>query len=429
MIGIRAHRSIVFQLWLRLSVITVSFTMLALVAYIWIDINDNIDTARSQATANAGAVASSISRMTAAGSSPTAAELGVAGTLGVQAIQLLDSQGNVLVSLGTLQGPGVETPAAVENGTPVKVLGEDVRISGDGFAPAKIRALDLLNGGEYGGIFVYPAGAREPSGAIRIIITYEDLSRDAQTLLFRTLVLTGAILAVAIAAMWVLMNRFVAQPLREYSRTALRIAAGEPLRMPELGHNELGDLGQAINGMAAILRHEATVDPLTGLYNIRHLTMSLEDFLMEARAQNQSLALLVCDLDNLKPINDGYGHQTGDLLLKAIARHLQLWAGLEYTCWRIGGDEFAAIIPNTNAEQALIEADSLGRAVSATSFHAPDDHYLRVSLSIGVATFPEDGTTGAALLKVADMRMYEAKSHKARDGLPRAVDDQPAAAA
>ena len=232
-----------------------------------------------------------------------------------------------------------------------------------------------------------------------MIVTYEDLSHDAQTLLFRTLALTGAILAVAIAAMWVLMNRFVAQPLREYSRTALRIAAGEPLRMPELGHNELGDLGQAINGMAAILRHEATVDPLTGLYNIRHLTMSLEDFLMEARAQNQSLALLVCDLDNLKPINDGYGHQTGDLLLKAIARHLQLWAGLEYTCWRIGGDEFAAIIPNTDPEQALIEADSLRQAVSATSFHAPDDHYLRISLSIGVATFPEDGTDGRGAIE------------------------------
>ena len=128
MMGIHAHRSIVFQLWLRLSLITVSFTMLAVTAYVWIEINDNIDTARVQATARAGAVASSVSRMTATGSSPTSAELGVAGTLGVQAIQLLDSQGNVLVSLGTLQGPGVETPAAVENGTPVEVQGEDVRI-------------------------------------------------------------------------------------------------------------------------------------------------------------------------------------------------------------------------------------------------------------------------------------------------------------
>jgi diguanylate cyclase (GGDEF)-like protein len=390
--------------------------LLALTAYLWLEIHDNIGDARNQATARAGAVGTAINRMTAAGSSPSASELEVARSLGVKAIQLIGPQGKVLATLGDMRGGDIDLPAAVENGRPVEVQGEDVRLSGNSFAPAKIGVLDLIDGGDYGGVYVFPAGVWEPQGAVRVVIAYDDLSSNAQTMLIRTLALVGGILAVAIVAMWLLMNRFVAQPLRQYSRMAMRIAAGEPLHMPDLAHNELGQLGQAINGMAAILRHEASVDAMTGLYNLRHLSARLEDFLAEAKANQQSLSLIVCDLDNLKPVNDGFGHQTGDLLLKAVARHLQVWAGIQHTCWRTGGDEFAAVMPNLDPDKAQEEAFALSRAIDEDHLVAPDGSEIRISLSIGIASYPADGLTGAALLKVADMRMYEAKTRKARAG-------------
>jgi diguanylate cyclase (GGDEF)-like protein len=196
-----------------------------------------------------------------------------------------------------------------------------------------------------------------------------------------------------------------------------RIAAGEPIRMPDIGNNELGQLGQAINGMADILRHQASIDMLTGLYNLRHLTDRLEDLLVEARERGEPLALLVCDLDNLKPVNDTHGHHVGDLLLRAVARELLAWCNVAYTCWRTGGDEFAAVIPGADLERARREVDALQQAINGRTIPVPGGQ-IPISLSIGIATYPADGTTGSALMEVADQRMYESKSHKVKPGMP-----------
>jgi diguanylate cyclase (GGDEF)-like protein len=218
--------------------------------------------------------------------------------------------------------------------------------------------------------------------------------------------------------MWLLLRRFVARPLIEYSATARRIAAGEPLRLPDGGSNELGQLGQAINGMADILRHQSSIDALTGLYNQGHLASRLEALLEEARERKESLTIIVCDLDNLKPVNDTYGHHIGDLLLKTVARHLTKWAGVECTCWRTGGDEFAAAIPGTDPETTKAKAAELEKTINALHLTVQGGDFIRVSLSIGSATYPEDGITGAALLNLADMRMYAEKARKAKPSIP-----------
>ncbi|HEX5368856.1 MAG TPA: GGDEF domain-containing protein, partial [Dehalococcoidia bacterium] len=164
--------------------------------------------------------------------------------------------------------------------------------------------------------------------------------------------------------------------------------------------------------MADALGYQATVDPLTGLYNLRHLTSRLENLMDEAKLNRGPLALIVCDLDNLKPINDTYGHQAGDLLLQAISREMQNWALAGYICWRTGGDEFAAALPGANAETAVAEAMRLGNAIDSLAITLPDA-IVRTSVSVGLALYPGDGDNVGSLLGTADRRMYEAKADKA----------------
>ena len=358
-IGRQTRRSIAFQVWLRLSAIIVSFTLIALTVYVWLEIGDNIRAAEDQATVRADAIAAAIAQMNTTAHQPTDAEMAIASTLGVRSIQKIAADGSVTSSFGELTGESAFTPAQPANGLPSPERGYDVQLKNGGFVRNDITAFDLLRGGEYGSVHTYalaPEGATAGFASLRVVVAYQDISHSAQTLLFRSLALTGGIMGVAIVAMWLLLYRFVARPLRGYSALARRIAAGEPLHMPDTGRNELGELGQAINGMAEILRYQASVDSLTGLYNSRHLTSRLEGLLEEARAKTEPLAVITCDLDNLKPVNDAYGHQVGDLLLKAVARQLLAWANVEYTCWRTGGDEFAAVIQGVAPDRAHQEA-------------------------------------------------------------------------
>ena len=412
----RTRRSIVFQLWAPLSAITVAFTLVALAVYLWLAINDSIDEAQNDAAVRAAAVYSTVIRLSQLGEPVAGAGIPVASSMGVEAMQFLDGGGNVLTTLGNLDGAALQSLTPGGGDRTAAIPATEVEIKSGAVSFTSISPLDLLQGGEYGAVLEYPSSESAAPGGIRLVMGYHDISGQAQTLLFRSLVLTGGILAVAVIAMWLLLNRFVAQPLRDYSQTAMRIAMGEPLRMPDLGNNALGQLGQAINGMAEILRHQATVDSLTGLYNHRHLNDRLEDYLGEARRNHEPLSLIVCDLDNLKPVNDTYGHQVGDLLLKTVARHLLTWAGIEYTCWRTGGDEFAAVIPGASAEVAFQRAAILEESVNRTTLGVPGGA-LAISLSIGIASYPEDGATGEELMNVADRRMYDSKAGKARASL------------
>lgn len=410
-VGIRTRRSIVFQLWLRLSLIAVSFTLVALTVYLWLVISDRIDAANSDATSRALSAVTPISRLLDSGAMPGERELLRARELGIMGVQFSDESGKPTGTYGDFKAEGFESVQA--NTASGDLMGLQVQFSDSGATAVQkdIGVLDVLWGGRYGSVHVIPSNSELFPGSVRMAMEYQGLPSEARTLLLRSAALAGAILAVAVLAMWLLLTELVAKPLREFSETATRIAAGEPLRMPDLGRNELGQLGQAINGMAEILRHQATVDSLTGLYNVRHMGDRLEDFVMESREQQQTMALLVCDVDNLKPVNDTYGHHVGDLMLKAVARHLLAWGGFDYTCWRIGGDEFAAVIPNVSPKDAEQAASVLRAALESTLLHVSGDD-VKLNLSIGLAHYPADGATGNELLEVADRRMYEEKASK-----------------
>ena len=153
----------------------------------------------------------------------------------------------------------------------------------------------------------------------------------------------------------------------------------------------------------------ATVDPLTGLYNRRQFLELLEKELARSANHRRPLALLIIDLDHFKAINDRYGHPVGDVVLKSVASTLQTSAREEFIVARIGGEEFAAVLPEHDVQAAATFAELLCRAVDqphpTTSQLGPE----RVTISIGVAAWQQGMANVSELLRAADLQLYRAK--------------------
>jgi diguanylate cyclase (GGDEF)-like protein len=151
----------------------------------------------------------------------------------------------------------------------------------------------------------------------------------------------------------------------------------------------------------------ATTDYLTGLPNARSLFLHLSRELARCRRTSTSLAVMVCDLDNFKQINDLHGHLEGDNLLKDFAAHLkESCRGYDYVA-RMGGDEFVIVAPGMNSEAANEKASRLNQlAIEAGRKIAGRD---LVALSVGTAFCPDDGFDVEHLLAEADRRMYSMK--------------------
>jgi diguanylate cyclase (GGDEF)-like protein/PAS domain S-box-containing protein len=158
------------------------------------------------------------------------------------------------------------------------------------------------------------------------------------------------------------------------------------------------------------LERRAMSDPLTGLLNRTALLESLTRELQRASRHQRKLAIALVDVDGLKPYNDTYGHQTGDALLQAVARILQSSHRGSEVVGRYGGDEFLLLLPETGPVEAVVMAERLRRAVAAFPFAVADaQHSAPVTVTIGVAVFPDDGTTAQALIAQADHRLYDGK--------------------
>ncbi len=164
--------------------------------------------------------------------------------------------------------------------------------------------------------------------------------------------------------------------------------------------------GWLINGLTHAARHDA----LTGLANRAYLHQQLTDVLSDIRSGSRAgAAVMICDLNGFKEVNDALGHQMGDVLLQQVALRASAALRPGDVLARLGGDEFAILLPDTLTAEAAVEiGERVGRAIAEPVTLA--DLVISVSMSIGVALAPRHGVEASGLLKRADMAMYAAKA-------------------
>lgn len=193
---------------------------------------------------------------------------------------------------------------------------------------------------------------------------------------------------------------------------------------PDLRDAELlNSLGYAVGTSLETLRQRddlrtmAAVDELTRVYNRRHFFDQLDRELAAARRYSVPVSVLILDLDGLKRLNDSYGHETGDEALRTLAQRLMRYSRASDIVARLGGDEFAVILSRTDSAGAVQIARRLQDSVEGEVAVATKGRRLRIAVSFGFASFPEDAEDAGQLLRHADGRMYAAKA--ARSGSAR----------
>lgn len=184
-----------------------------------------------------------------------------------------------------------------------------------------------------------------------------------------------------------------------------RDAAGRPLRL--IGTNT--DISER-KRLEAELSARATTDDLTGLNNRRFFIARLaEEHARLRRNAGATAAVLMCDLDHFKDVNDHYGHAVGDRVLRLFARHMRAELRAMDSCGRIGGEEFAALLPDADADEAGRIAERLRARVESSPLR-DDELSVRFTVSIGISSMSGDDDTPDQALIRADKALYRAKS-------------------
>jgi diguanylate cyclase (GGDEF)-like protein len=172
---------------------------------------------------------------------------------------------------------------------------------------------------------------------------------------------------------------------------------------------------QAAIGVENVLLHQeaqrlSITDGLTSLWNYRFLNMRLAQEIERAIRFTRSLSLLVVDIDHFKQVNDRYGHQRGDAILAELANRVVTETRAQVdTVARYGGEEFVLLLPETPLDGGRVVAEKIRESIASKPFGAEGDA-ISVTVSIGVACFPQHGSTAQTLLRAADQALYEAKA-------------------
>ena len=191
----------------------------------------------------------------------------------------------------------------------------------------------------------------------------------------------------------------------EDARTQLEMRAKELAQANEQLQAQLVE----IQRLQSELREQAIRDPLTNLYNRRYMQEVFEHKLGYAERHQQTVAVIMMDVDHFKRLNDTYGHKAGDLMLQALSDLLHQETRHYDVACRYGGEEFVIIMSNVTMETAQRRAEQL-RSHFADLHLEFSGMVLRATISAGVAIFPVHGETTDALLRAADQAMYSAKA-------------------
>jgi len=230
-------------------------------------------------------------------------------------------------------------------------------------------------------------------------------------------VMFGIGLLTAIVAA-IILTRSILIPLRALQEGARRLGNGDlGYRMPALRRDELGELAQVFNDMAQMLeenqrmlKYQASRDGLTGLYNKREFHLRLSQEAVRATRYRHPVSLMMLDLDHFKNINDTYGHPAGDKALRNTAIRLAVELRPTDVAARYGGEEFAVVLPETAAADALRIAERIRAHVENDAIRIDEDQSIHLTISIGVASLPDNAATESDLMQRADAALYAAKA-------------------
>ncbi len=166
--------------------------------------------------------------------------------------------------------------------------------------------------------------------------------------------------------------------------------------------------------------HELTItDDCTSLYNARHLNFILETEIYRSQRYGYEFSLVFVDLDHFKKVNDTYGHLMGSKLLAEIGLVIKAHCRLIDFAFRYGGDEFVVLLPQTSKDSACVVARRLHKLIRETTWLKSENLNVRVTPSVGIASYPSDSRTKVELLHLADEAMYAVKN-TTRDGVAAA---------
>lgn len=158
----------------------------------------------------------------------------------------------------------------------------------------------------------------------------------------------------------------------------------------------------------------ATTDGLTELYNHRYFQEQIRMQVEQSKRYNNNFSLIIIDIDFFKKFNDTFGHQSGDAVLRQVAQTLKKNVRATDIVCRYGGEEMSIILPNTGKDEALSTAQKICERVANRKFKLSGDRETNVTISLGVSTFPFDGSSASAIIEEADKRLYNAK-HNGRN--------------
>jgi diguanylate cyclase (GGDEF)-like protein len=163
-----------------------------------------------------------------------------------------------------------------------------------------------------------------------------------------------------------------------------------------------------IETLQAHLRERAIRDSLTGLFNRRYLDETFERELARAKRDSYAISVLMIDIDHFKRLNDTFGHKAGDQVLKALGDFLLTGVREGDIVCRYGGEEFLIIMPGVHLKDAQVRAESICQGFSTLAVNY-EEKELHSTISIGVAIFPQHGSTSDEIIRAADTAMYIAK--------------------
>ncbi|HYW75613.1 MAG TPA: GGDEF domain-containing protein [Gammaproteobacteria bacterium] len=228
---------------------------------------------------------------------------------------------------------------------------------------------------------------------------------------------SGWAVTLTIATLFVILFLYsILAPVKRLERAALRLGSGKTdVHVPTLGNDEFTDVAERFNDMAAYWREtrqalvtENALDPLTGVLNRRGISEALEAELAAHQHRHRPLSVFVMDLDRFKDINDTFGHSAGDRALVWVTEKMRESLRNDDHLGRYGGDEFVAVLPNASHERATVIAQRLEQAIRQAA--SREQGYP--TLTVGVASAPEDGWAVGELIARADERLYGAKQRR-----------------